>query len=79
MSSNEELELTFALKHIDQHLLQNDFNTKKLLKLQQRIILKEKSNVYLKLNQSELKCFINSNSFLIVHFYFFSDFVQRSC
>lgn len=45
MSSNEDLELTFALKHIDQHLLQNDFNTNKLLKLQQRIILKEKSNL----------------------------------
>ena len=64
----EELELTFALKHIDQHLLQNDFNTKKLLKLQQRIILKENSTVYFKLK-----------SFYFLFSYFFSDFVQRSC
>ena len=46
MSTNDEsLELTFALKHLEQHLLQNDSNTKKLLKLQQRIILKEKRNI----------------------------------
>lgn len=38
----EELELTFALKHIEQHLGLNDSNSKKLLKLQQRIMAKEK-------------------------------------
>ena len=45
MSTNDEsLELTFALKHLEQHLLQNDSNAKKLLKLQQRIVLKENCN-----------------------------------
>jgi len=41
-NSDETLELTFALNHLEQHLGQNDSNTKKLLKLQQRIIAKEK-------------------------------------
>lgn len=38
------LELTFALKHLDQHLQANDANVKKMIKLQQRIISKDKRN-----------------------------------
>lgn len=45
MANDEGLELTFALKHIEQHLLQNDSNTKKLVKLQQRIVQKEKCRI----------------------------------
>lgn len=39
---DNSLELTFALKHLDQHQQANDANVKKLIKLQQRIISKEK-------------------------------------
>lgn len=46
-SHDEALELTFALKHIEQHLIQNDSNTKKIIKLQQRIISKEKCKNYI--------------------------------
>lgn len=45
-SKDETLELTFALKHIEQHLIQNDSNTKKLVKLQQRIVLKENCKLF---------------------------------
>lgn len=41
-SIDETLELTFALKHIEQHIIQNDSNNKKLGKLHQRILQKEK-------------------------------------
>ncbi len=40
------LELTFALKHLDQHLQTNDTNVKKLLKLQQRIISKDNRKTF---------------------------------
>lgn len=46
MASNDEnLELTFALKHLEQHLIQNDANTKKMGKLHQRIQQKEKCSI----------------------------------
>lgn len=43
--SDSALELTFALKHIEQHLIQNDLNVKKLEKLNEKIDAKEKCNL----------------------------------